>query len=114
VSLESDRVLNAVNSFARAGRGPPHGGAVEGLVEEKAEGAEPSSGNARSPGHARVNEFIGGPTVGVSLESDGVLNAVNSFARAKHELRSGVRDAGARARADAVEVEDEEKAESGA
>jgi len=71
-----------VNLFARAGRGPPRGGAAEGLVEKKAEEDEPSSCNARSPGRARVNEFIGDPTVSVSLESDGLLNAVNPFARA--------------------------------
>jgi hypothetical protein len=69
-----------VNLFARAGRGPPRGSAVEGLVEEGAEGAKP--GNARPSGRARASEFIGGLTVGVSLGSDGVLNAVNSFARA--------------------------------
>ena len=72
VSLQSDWVLKAVNSFARAGRRPPRGGAVEGLVEEGAEGTE----------RARANEFIGGLTGGVSLQSDWVLNAVNSFARA--------------------------------
>jgi len=101
VSLGSDGVLNVENSFARAGRGQPRGGAVEGLieegaegVEEGAEGAELSSGNARPPDHARANEFIGVPTVGESLVSDGVLNAVKSFARAKHELRSGVRARG--------------------
>ena len=43
VSLRSDGMLNVENSFARAGRGPQRGGAVEGLVEEGAEGAETSS-----------------------------------------------------------------------
>ncbi|KAJ1634679.1 hypothetical protein T492DRAFT_971764, partial [Pavlovales sp. CCMP2436] len=33
VSLGSDGVLNVENSFARAGRGPQLGGAVEGLVD---------------------------------------------------------------------------------
>ncbi len=43
VSLGSDGVLNVENSFARAKRGPQRWGAVEGLVEEGAEGAETSS-----------------------------------------------------------------------
>ncbi|KAJ1616172.1 hypothetical protein T492DRAFT_896026 [Pavlovales sp. CCMP2436] len=43
VSLGSDGILNVENSFARAGRGPQRGGAVDGLVEEGAEGAETSS-----------------------------------------------------------------------
>jgi hypothetical protein len=41
--LVDDGVLNVVNSFARAWRGPPRGGAVEGLVEEEAEEKDPTS-----------------------------------------------------------------------
>jgi hypothetical protein len=48
--------------------------------EEEAENkAQTSLSNAGPPDSARANEFIGGPTVGVSLESDGVLNAVNIY-----------------------------------
>jgi hypothetical protein len=43
ISLGSEVVLNVENSCARAGLRPQRGGAVEGLVEEGAEGAETSS-----------------------------------------------------------------------
>jgi hypothetical protein len=61
-----DGVLNVVNSFARAWRGPPRGGAVEGLVEEEAGSS------------ARARELF--------TWRGWMLNAVNSIARAGRGL----------------------------
>ncbi|KAJ1637067.1 hypothetical protein T492DRAFT_954794 [Pavlovales sp. CCMP2436] len=63
---------------------------VEVVDDEEAENkALESLRNAGPPDSARASEFIGGLTVGASLGSDGVLNAVNSIARAERGLQRG-------------------------